>query len=135
MTFRYHILTPWKSFSGRSLRQNNERFRQQARNLISLVLIAKSAAVSIESFDFIKRELVSNTDIFCQAIMLHELGRIIVEGKLSKICKSALLLFEELMQSDLPKLWPLKFNNIIKKMIASENDIVYRRGNKESRQN
>ena len=97
-----------------------------------MVLIAKSAAVSSESFDFIKRELVSNADIFCQAIMLHELGRIIVEAKISKICKSALLLFEELMQSDLPKLWPLKFNNIIKKMIASENDIVYRRGEKES---
>ena len=99
------------------------------------MLIAKSAAVSSETFEFIKRELLSNSDIFCQAIMLHELGRIIVEAKLSTICKSALLVFEELMQGDLPKIWPLKFNNIIKKMIASENDIVSRRGDKESRQN
>ncbi|CBY19853.1 unnamed protein product [Oikopleura dioica] len=99
----------------------------------SLVLIAKSADVASESFEFIKHELRSSTDIFCQTIMLHELGRILVEAKLSKISKSAILLFEEIMQGDLPRIWPLKINNIIRKMIASENDIIRRRGDQFSK--
>ena len=131
MTFLWRSSTPWKSFSGRSRRHLHQARFLHARFFVSLVLIAKSAREDKRSFEFVEKELNKDGNVFCQAILLHELGKIIFEAKQSNIRKSAILAFENLAQGDLPSLWPLKFMEIIKSMISSENDIIRRRGDQE----